>query len=536
MFSSTLILSLSALLAIAVRAKDGSSYIDIRDVLPGGYDVFDNYDVLNVEERDDEDVVYITPRADEDSCDDCFNYSTWPWPADVKAEIAEESSSGTTVKRSNLHTLDESDSSFDLELVDRASGTPGKGNAKKAEACAGVDIGDGKTIDKITFFSYAYPQNEGLMTQYKSEVFDFEKWDDPVSAGYYNIKDVKELKVTVNGAPKNRKVSVEHILEWQLLKKFIESDKSKGKDSICAHVKKFFTTKVAIDTKWSVKDDNGKGAAKDVPVKKDEEQGIDWVAHQYPGVKSESPFTYEFVHLNNDVNGLKKTLWAGNKITPDLNGNEEVKKNSETMDWHLENKWYDKKKFASVQKYKENQGKCKAIKKLRDVVGMYEYHRDKRVSEIIIAQYTRIATAFQYLENEVLPKIEFKNDKGAKIEFKSMNLKDKWLGWMKANFDSNIKRSEAWLNTWGPRVKATKTSKRETALDLFRRASGKVMCGKETDASRLKKRIELVAEAYGKIGKWENPLKDLDVDMPDVEEDKDVTPDDPEDVEMEDAF
>lgn len=121
------------------------------------------------------------------------------------------------------------------------------------------------------------------------------------------------------GVQQNREVSVEHILEWQLLTKFLESDKNLGEASICAHLSNFWTKGVTIDTVWPdvvSKDKNDQEKKENTPVKIQEKQAIDWIAHQIPGVTaSGSPYMYEFVHLENLVNGVKKKVsiarWVG---------------------------------------------------------------------------------------------------------------------------------------------------------------------------------------------------------------------------------
>ena len=60
----------------------------------------------------------------------------------------------------------------------------------------------------------------------------------------------------------------------------------------------------------------------------------------------------------------------------------------------------------------------------------------------MVAQYMRIATAFRYLEVEVLLKMEFLDlddpEGKRKRPFQSISLKDKWLGFTKANFADRI--------------------------------------------------------------------------------------------------
>lgn len=135
-----------------------------------------------------------------------------------------------------------------------------------------------------------------------NKIYDFEPFDKPDKAGYYQLRAVAAFQ-TRNGAGMsiNRAVSVEHILEWQVLLDFIRADEAR-----CRHIADKFNVLVDIDTTLDVINDAGKS----VPTRKiRRETAIEWVAHQYPGTAfDKSDFSYEFVSLHDGVNGRKERV------------------------------------------------------------------------------------------------------------------------------------------------------------------------------------------------------------------------------------
>lgn len=94
-----------------------------------------------------------------------------------------------------------------------------------------------------------------------------------------------------------------------MLRSFLEHDPNLKDKSICAHIQKFYMSKVSIDTKVSVKDKDGE--FKKVAKKTTEDPAIDWVAHQYPDTAfTDSHFGYEFVALGAPVNGIEALVSA----------------------------------------------------------------------------------------------------------------------------------------------------------------------------------------------------------------------------------
>lgn len=136
-----------------------------------------------------------------------------------------------------------------------------------------------------------------------NKIYDFKPFDRPDQASYYQLQKINAFQLRAGrGTSTNRGVSVEHILEWQVLLSFIESDKDR-----CKHIVQNFKKKVEIDTVWNIKDSSGKPATE--AVKKKEAQAIDWVAHQYPAYnKEKNPFASEFVSLHDGVNGRKERV------------------------------------------------------------------------------------------------------------------------------------------------------------------------------------------------------------------------------------
>lgn len=99
----------------------------------------------------------------------------------------------------------------------------------------------------------------------------------------------------------NRAVSVEHILEWQVLLDFIRSDSAR-----CTHIAIQFAAKVKVDTKWSYVDSSGNAQSEKANF---DGRAIDWVSRQYPSKDPKvNPFVHEFVSLHDGVNGRKERV------------------------------------------------------------------------------------------------------------------------------------------------------------------------------------------------------------------------------------
>jgi hypothetical protein len=136
-----------------------------------------------------------------------------------------------------------------------------------------------------------------------NKIYDFKPFDRPDQASYYQLGKINAFQLRAGrGTFTNRGVSVEQILEWQVLLSFIQSDNDR-----CKHIVQNFNKQVEIDTVWKIKDSSGKLATEAVQIT--EARAIDWVAHQYPAYsKDKNPFASEFVSLHDGVNGRKERV------------------------------------------------------------------------------------------------------------------------------------------------------------------------------------------------------------------------------------
>ena len=102
-------------------AKDGAHTLDV-DLLSDGFFGLRDYEVFDVIEEGQEDVVYLRKRTDDD-CDDtdCLAYSAW-------------------TKDSVMECSDDEDSGNDENDGDQGQNILGKRNGKSSDFCKGVDI------------------------------------------------------------------------------------------------------------------------------------------------------------------------------------------------------------------------------------------------------------------------------------------------------------------------------------------------------------------------------------------------------------
>lgn len=472
----------------------------------------------------EEDIIYITkrePLSDSKDCSDCDLFT--PWGELDASSLLERSDSTSQVDGVN--------GTHAIPLIRRA----GKNKNVKEGA---IMCQDGITIE---FNSYPYPTNEQLAKVWKqwyaglgssnipqvagSKIYDFNPFDRSDQASYYQLKSINAFQLRAGrGAFTNRAVSVEHILEWQVLLNFIESDEKR-----CKHIVKHFKDDVDIDTVWDVKDASGQSSNKGV---KWTERAIDWVAHQYPGSKtSRSLFSYEFVSFHDGVNGREERvyqvpdciyllvtdygqLWSegssgGNKKGPGVSKKPDLVSDDKWTRWTEKNQYQavSPSKTGSKRPSKtwtlspNNEGKCQAVVALRDIIGVYRYRSYPEVQEIMTAQIDRIGTAFKYLEQGPLKK------PGGYVPM-ATSLESQWNTHMKARYASVISEIESTMKTLSADLGKAKVKR--SWLSRLKRGTGSSagpLCGQEKDKQKMNDRINLLIKEYEAVkGKWKNPM------------------------------
>jgi hypothetical protein len=84
----------------------------------------------------------------------------------------------------------------------------------------------------------------------------------PLDAKWFQLESLTQgwtSDMATTSPNKKRCYQVEHVLEWQLLTKFIEEDKDKDDTSRCAHLYKYFLKDLpTFDYKIKVAKDDGK--------------------------------------------------------------------------------------------------------------------------------------------------------------------------------------------------------------------------------------------------------------------------------------
>lgn len=177
------------------------------------------------------------------------------------------------------------------------------------------------------------------------------------------------------------------------------------------------------------------------------------------------------------------------------------------MQYNLEhNKWWDSKKKEKKDS-KKNEGRCLAIGKFRDVLGIYQYHQDKHVASIMKTQVERIGKAFKTMDEEILPNQLIKYgaifNKKNRPRYVSIGLADKWNKFMKAEFDNRISRIEEWMEVWAKVFKDIKDGNgvKDLGTMFNKRAKGQTEKCTIAEDDELIGRIKLLLEAYKKRDK-----------------------------------
>lgn len=206
----------------------------------------------------------------------------------------------------------------------------------------------------------------------------------------------------------------------------------------------------------------------------------------------------------------------GNNLSPFLNladgkPSQNNKENYKTMQFNLEhNKWWDNKDKGNENKdAKENEGKCQGIGKFRDVLGVYQYHQDSHVEDIMKKQIKRIEQAFKTMEEDILPKQSFTDSNGQpRPAYVSQDLAKKWKEFMKEEFDHRIKKIEEWMEKWAKVFEDMKDGKGVSDLGkMFQKRAQTYtnLCGTAVDDEVID-RIEKLLEMYKDKGTWKNPV------------------------------
>ena len=174
-----------------------------------------------------------------------------------------------------------------------------------------------------------------------------------------------------------------------------------------------------------------------------------------------------------------------------------------------ENKWWDNKAKEGKDST-ENEGKCQAIGKFRDVLGVYQYHQDKYIADIMKKQVLRVGKALKTMEEDVLPKQNIKDSNSKpRPKYVSLGLADKWKKFMKDETEARIKKIEEWMKKWAEVFEDIESGKGVGTLgNMFqKRDSDKYtnLCG-TADDDEVIDRIKLLLKAYKDRGEWKNPF------------------------------
>ncbi|KAF2449700.1 hypothetical protein P171DRAFT_340712, partial [Karstenula rhodostoma CBS 690.94] len=402
-----------------------------------------NMDVINITKHGNEDVYHLRRRGS-DQCDEIKNdcLTYSGWTADDQLPCKE----GYVVQRS-----------------------PEKRNPKKNWIC----LGDYKMI------------------------YDIGDPSDPTKAEWYQLKRYeRRWSQDVDATRGERCYDAEHVLEWSLLLKFLQEDRDKkdGHDSLCTLMWKYYSKqnmpKESIPVR-KAKDyqkvlDKGEhfdyeweyfkfskfrsewyDRKGETPIK--EPRPIDWIGMQWPGKdkpksKPPTPWEYELVVLSKEFNVKKNNVWDNENIlpVPDYEpGTTNLKKtqaNSDTLEALYANQYFE---GGEEKTWPENRGKCKAIYKFTTLMSL-------------------------------------------------VGLKDAWFEWMKKVHKDRLEKLnkilEEKVNIFKDDATATSRFKRWDFFGIFRRKVEKPQCGSETDDKKVLQRVELMLDAYDRLGKVDTEL------------------------------
>ena len=185
--------------------------------------------------------------------------------------------------------------------------------------------------------------------------------------------------------------------------------------------------------------------------------------------------------------------------------------NNLAMEWQLLNKYFPKD-GTQTEKYTQNEGYLLAIKRFRDIIGVYKYHKDDLIKKYWKAQVFRVADAFEKLEKDVSPTLE----EGS--EYTYQNFRQQWLDFMEDHFTSGKTKIEAWMDKFAPAIKTLSEGERpeknpgidsrSTWFSLFKRVEEETeSCAISTD-EEVTARAKLVYKAYENKGEWKNPFEE----------------------------
>ncbi|KAH7109470.1 hypothetical protein B0J11DRAFT_601674 [Dendryphion nanum] len=472
---------------------------------------------------DDEDVIYITIRGESD--EDCGNNCPTYWQSvdgeqniqDPELENDNEDAqqlnsdfSSNFARLSIRQARDKLNTTLHIEPGSLTARKPKyflakRGAPKIDKICGNVvphHTNPGIMFPLIEISTGTYPNNKKVEKNYNA-VYDFKQPLKPNEKEWFELDNIKQRVTQRDSKGNKRGYAVEHILEWHLLGSFFQKDKDNGINSRCATVQHYFNTPVDIDTKVPTKNGGDDDDDEDETTfhKMGRMEAIKWIATQYPGTSSHSPFEYEFVILEEGMNGRKKMVWEeGTSVVkkPTLGSDGlpswKNKENSFTMEMLTENRAYDPED-KDVSHYKENEGYQGAIHQFRQLLGVYTYLGLEEINTIFLAQVKRVAEAFEYLEKDVLPKVDF----SPLPPYQYQGFKKQWMDHIEERYKEGKQKIENWMTKWEPEIKKLADGSRPgySKRDIEK----KDMCSKATD-QEIKERAERLLKVYKDRKEW----------------------------------
>ncbi|KAF1830451.1 hypothetical protein BDW02DRAFT_608730 [Decorospora gaudefroyi] len=300
-------------------AKSVRDAVPNAQLMPDRFSAFDDYEVLNVYEEGDEDVVHIRKRVDDDDeeCEnDCLNYSSLN-------------------ENGFMQCIPEDD-------IPHETGKKTRSNVRK---------------------------NPRLGLYHR--VYDIGDPSEPLKPEWFRLKRHRtKWSKNIRGVTKTRCYSAEHVVEWQLLANFIKADKNR-----CVFLLKHFGMNMPMTMhKVQVAKNNGELKSNG----RAEYETKDYDFSKFPTTNPLSPpnpWEHELVLINQDANNKKSNIWTGANLfrEPQLDANGKLRFNLEnggTLEANFANQYYEN---GLKKTWQDNRGRCKAVHMFMTLMKPFQY-------------------------------------------------------------------------------------------------------------------------------------------------------------------
>ncbi|KAF8252102.1 glycosyl hydrolases family 18 protein-like protein [Wilcoxina mikolae CBS 423.85] len=242
--------------------------------------------------------------------------------------------------------------------------------------------------------------------------------------------------------------ATEHILEFQLVKKFIDGLSDSKGDVLGSFWSTPAKLRFAIDG-----------------TSQPEMDAITWVGSRFPG--RDNDWANELVLLEKGVNNVKERMWSARAINTDTK-----------MDGFIKNE------------------PDRAVRNIKDVIFAIKYHMDPTISGYLVKQATRVGDMIEKMDVTYVPKVHPTNSDGTYKDYKSLGLRAEWDAFIKGRAELARTAVETYMTR---NIKLLRSQHVDITIDPND--------PKATDKKILKTKVEKLDKAIKSVtGKWKNPF------------------------------